>query len=212
MKKIILTALCICSFFAHAQSKGSEVYVGEVVMMANTYAPLGYLPCDGSLYSIMSYQVLYAVIGNTYGGDGVNTFAVPDLRGRIPVGDGSGMGLTPRYTGQRSGSETGTVTESQLPAHDHAFTSTSQLKGSISAGDSTNGSGKVLARLETDAYSSQTPNAETAAGSLVMDGSVSTGSTGQGSSHYNLMPYTVINYYIAYDGYFPQHSKDENNK
>ena len=99
----------------------SQPYVGEVRMFPYNFAPLGWLDCDGSLQSIDEYDVLYNLIGTTYGGDGVNTFALPDLSGRIPVQQGTGTGLGTYVLGQKAGTEKVTLAAGQLPAHSHAF-------------------------------------------------------------------------------------------
>ena len=83
----------------------SEAYVGEIRMFGGNYAPAGWQKCDGSLLSINTYQVLYSLLGTIYGGDGVTTFGIPDLQGRIPVGFGQGSGLTNRVIGEKFGAE-----------------------------------------------------------------------------------------------------------
>jgi len=120
-------------------------YLGEVRIFAGNYAPEGWQFCNGQSLSVSEYQALYSLIGTTYGGDGVNTFALPDLRGRVPVGVGSGPGLTPRVLGQSGGSEEVALVESQIPAHGHNLTvntseastatpSQNMLPSSVSAG------------------------------------------------------------------------------
>lgn len=86
-----------------------EPYIGEIMMWGGNYAPEGWAFCNGQTLSIAQNQALYALIWNTYGGDGVSTFKLPDLRGRVPVGLGSGVGVTPRNWGEYGGSETATV-------------------------------------------------------------------------------------------------------
>ncbi|WP_245317966.1 tail fiber protein [Ensifer sp. 1H6] len=86
--------------------------------------PTGWQACDGSLLSIAEYETLYTLIGTTYGGDGVSTFAVPDLRGRVPLHWGNGQGLTPRVLGQVGGSESVTLLSTQLPSHSHPMFAT----------------------------------------------------------------------------------------
>ncbi len=93
------------------------VYVGEVLTVAGTFAPQGTLPCDGRLLAVASYPTLSAVIGNRFGGDGVNTFALPDLRGRVPVGAYTGLAL-----GTAVGEAMTTMTVPQMPEHTHQFT------------------------------------------------------------------------------------------
>lgn len=96
-------------------------YVGEIRLFAFPRIPTGWFACDGSLKPIANNEVLFTLLGTTYGGDGVNTFAVPDLRGQVPLHMGTGPGLTNRPIGQRSGSESVTLLATQLPSHTHPF-------------------------------------------------------------------------------------------
>src|SRR5271155_1181943 len=97
-------------------------YVGEIRMFGGNFAPEGWLFCDGSLLAISEYTTLFQLIGTTYGGNGQTTFALPDLRGRVPVHQGSGFVM-----GQQDGAETVTLTAEQLPAHTHALNATTTL-------------------------------------------------------------------------------------
>lgn len=98
-----------------------DPYVGEIKMFAGTYAPVNWAICDGSLMSISENQVLYTLLGTTYGGDGVSTFGIPDLRGRAPVHAGTGAGLPTAVLGQKAGTENSTLTTAQMPAHTHSI-------------------------------------------------------------------------------------------
>ena len=102
-------------------------YVGEIRLFSFPRIPSGWFACDGSLKPISEYEVLYTLLGTTYGGDGVNTFAVPDLRGQVPLHMGTGPGMANRPIGQRSGSESVTLLQTQIPAHTHAFNVNSTL-------------------------------------------------------------------------------------
>ena len=93
----------------------SEPYVGEIRIFPGNFAPFGWALCDGALMSIANYEVLFNLIGTTYGGDGMNTFALPDLRGRAPIHQGAGF-----IIGQSGGTETVTLAANQLPTHTHA--------------------------------------------------------------------------------------------
>lgn len=98
-----------------------ESFIGTIMMFAGSFAPRGWAFCNGQLLQISSNQALFAILGTTYGGDGRVTFALPDLRGRVPVhsGDAPGMGLSPIRVGQQTGAETTTLSVAQLPAHSH---------------------------------------------------------------------------------------------
>ncbi|MBB2483635.1 phage tail protein [Mitsuaria sp. WAJ17] len=107
----------------------SEPFLGEIRMVGFNYAPVGWAPCDGRLLPIAQNSALFALLGTTYGGDGVANFALPDLRGRAAVGMGNGPGLTPIVQGQRSGNESVTLTNGQLPQHTHPASFAGQASG-----------------------------------------------------------------------------------
>lgn len=94
-------------------------FIGEIRLFAGSFAPAGWAFCDGSLLAISEHDAFFSIIGTTYGGDGTTTFALPDLRGRVPIGVGGGQGLTNRIIGEKAGVETITLTNSNLPLHSH---------------------------------------------------------------------------------------------
>jgi microcystin-dependent protein len=100
---------------------GAPVSIGQVVSFAGSYVPKGFRPADGATLNIAEYNTLYSIIGNTYGGDGLTTFKLPDLRGRTIVGAGAGPGVTPIALGQAFGSDSQVLSPTQLPAHDHGL-------------------------------------------------------------------------------------------
>jgi microcystin-dependent protein len=104
-----------------AVRSSSEPYLGEVDLFAGTFAPRGWASCDGQLLPINQNQALYSLLGTTYGGDGRTTFALPDLRGRTPIGPRQGPGLSYRNLGEKGGTETVTLTEAQMPSHNHTL-------------------------------------------------------------------------------------------
>ena len=120
----LATATITLSPAALACGSSDGVYIGTVCATAATYCPRGYYPAEGQLISISQQQALFAVMGTNYGGDGRSTFAMPDMRGRTPVGVGNGAGLSPVQQGQRRGTEMVTLTTQQLPTHSHAATFT----------------------------------------------------------------------------------------
>ena len=97
----------------------ADPFVGEIRIFAGNYAPRDWHFCDGSLLQIANYQALFAVLGTTYGGDGRTTLGLPNLSGRAPMHPGNGPGLTSRRLGEKSGSETVTLTASNMPSHTH---------------------------------------------------------------------------------------------
>lgn len=189
----------------------TDQYVGEIRLFAGNYAPEGWGLCDGTLYPISSYQNLFSAIGATYGGDGINNFAVPDLRGRATIHQGTGTGLTPRVIGQKGGSENVAVVTSQLPVHTHTLNPTNvvaTLKAVNSAANNKNPPNNALAgNVATDPnarYSTAAPDVTMNGKSIDMTGS--TENTGSSLPHANMQPYLTLNYIIALNGYYPQPS------
>jgi microcystin-dependent protein len=168
----------------------SNPYVGEIRIFGGNFAPAGWAFCDGSLLPISENEILFNLIGTTYGGDGQSTFALPDLRGRLPVHMGTGAGLSPFVIGQSGGVETVTLTTSQIPGHSHAL---------LASGDNASASaaaGNVLAQTPTYtpyiAASADTPlNAQSIA------------ATGGSQPHSNFQPYLCVNFIISLFGIFP---------
>lgn len=117
MKKLLLVTLVL---LASMRANAQDQMLGEVKIFTGNFAPRGWMACEGQLLPIASYSALFSILGTTYGGDGITTFALPDLRGRVPMGVGTGPGLTNVYLGERKGSEKVTITKSQIPAHNHA--------------------------------------------------------------------------------------------
>ena len=107
----------------------SQPFIGQIKIFGGNFAPAGHAFCDGALMPIVQNEALFSLIGTTYGGDGQTTFAVPDLRGRVPVHQGTGAGLTARVLGQTGGTETVTLTAPQLPAHSHPASATNAELG-----------------------------------------------------------------------------------
>lgn len=173
-----------------ASPQSGNPYVGEVMLWAGNFAPLGWAFCDGSLLPIAQYDALFALIGTTYGGDGVTTFALPDLRGRIPIHAGQGTGLSPRILGEIGGSETVTLSALALPTHSH----TAAAMGT--AGTSADPTDALPARDAAGglAYGAATQVA-------MAPGHI--GVSGSNGAHENRMPHLALNYCIALFGVFP---------
>lgn len=175
----------------------SVPFVGEIRMFAFGRVPNGWFACDGSLKSIAENEVLFTLLGTTYGGDGVNQFGVPDLRGRLPVSQGQGPALTMRSLGEVAGTETVTLSQAQMPAHTHQLVATS-----------------AAATLESPratalpaAVSGQVFYVTDVAGatSVAMEPSAVT-TAGGSQPHQNCMPSMTVQYCIAAYGVFPAQS------
>jgi len=167
----------------------SNPYIGEIRLFAGTFAPNGWALCQGQLLSIAQNDALFNLIGTTYGGDGQSTFALPDLRGRVPTHQGTGPGLSPRVIGGLGGSESVTLTPAQLPSHNHTLTATTAAASSA-AGPS----GSVLATSSVALYGS---------GAQVPMANAAITASGGGQPHENMAPYLGLNYIISLFGIFP---------
>ncbi len=170
----------------------SNPFVGEIRIFAGNFAPAGWAFCNGQLLPISENDALFALIGTTYGGDGQTTFALPDLRGRIPVHAGTGPGLSPRTFGASGGSEQITLTGTQLPSHTHAWpasTTDAQERTPI---------GHALATSNADVYGESSPPV---AAVTMAPGAVA--NTGGSQPHTNLQPFLCVSFIISLFGIFP---------
>ncbi|GGL19778.1 phage tail protein [Deinococcus radiotolerans] len=165
-----------------------DQFIGEIRMFAGTFAPVGWELCWGQLLPISQYDVLFQLIGTTYGGDGVSNFALPDLRGRIPIHVSSGLTL-----GAQTGTETVTLNNTQMPSHTHALRASTQLApqgGTVS-------SSSVLAQTDgSNLYASTGRRSATLAPSSVQV-------SGGNQPHDNMSPYLCVNFIISTQGVFP---------
>jgi microcystin-dependent protein len=180
----------------------ADAYLGEIRVFAGNYAPVGWLLCDGSTLQVSQYQALYALIGNTYGGTASSTFALPDLRGRLIVGQGSGTNLTPRVIGQTGGTETVALTQAQMPAHTHSFT-VSTVTNPASINTPSNGTylGSINSSVPGTPVGYVSASSSGVTVSALNNATVS--SIGNSASHNNLMPFIAINYIICINGLYP---------
>jgi microcystin-dependent protein len=167
----------------------ADPFIGEIRMTGFNFAPVGWALCDGQLLAISGNDALFALIGTTYGGDGQNSFALPDLRGRAPIHVGQGSGLTNRTIGERAGSETVTLTATQIAAHNHA------ANANTAVGTSTDPAGKFWAQRSGANQYLGTANSAMAPGALQ--------NAGGSQPHENMPPSLVINFIICLVGIFP---------
>jgi microcystin-dependent protein len=174
-----------------------ESYIGELRPIGFNYAPKGWLFCQGQLLPINQYQALFSLLGTTYGGNGQTTFALPDLRGRLPVGAGplSGNSGSNYVQGQRGGVESVTLATTQIPAHTHPITGTMKTAG---LGDPSNPQGNYLAGDNNAQFSAGPANATMGGGA---QGTSS--NSGGNQPHDNRQPVIGINYVICTQGIFP---------
>jgi microcystin-dependent protein len=163
----------------------AQPYVGEIRMFAGNFAPAGWMFCEGQLLPISEYETLFNLIGTTYGGDGQSTFALPDLRGRLPLHFGNGFTLA-----ETGGVETVTLTVAQIPQHTHAFLA------STATGDQVSPAGNVAASsFNVTPYINDVANGNMNAGAI--------SSTGGSQPHNNFQPYLCVDFIISLFGIFP---------
>ena len=185
-----------------------DPFIGQITIFGGNFAPRGWAFCQGQLLPISQNTALFSILGTTYGGDGRTTFALPDLRGRVPFQPGNGPGLSDYRLGEKGGSERHTLTNLEMPSHNHLASSTSKLKGQSAAGDDDAlSNGVTLASGSTsgsEIYSSEVPNTELNANSVTT--TTITANQGGNQAHNNMQPYLAINYIIALQGVFPSRS------
>ena len=192
---------------------GSDPLIGEIQVFAGGYAPEGWCLCDGSLLQVSQQAALYSVIGTRFGGDGVQSFAVPDLRGRVALGVGAAAGLSTRRLGEHGGVEAVSLQGVNLPPHSHDTTLELEvlLNASIQQGSvSSPQDGAVLASgydvEKAVAVNNYAPSDQSAVpirgGHIAIQAELQ--SEGESSAHPNLMPYLALNYIIALVGEYPQ--------
>lgn len=174
-----------------------EPYLGEIRPIASTYAPRNWAFCNGQILNIAQNQGLFALLGTQFGGNGVNTFALPDLRSRIPVGAGQMVGGSTYTQGQTGGQDQVALQTTQIPPHTHQLTATLQTSDSPESSDPTN---NLPATGGRNQFSSGAANATMGA----ITGTTAT--AGASQPHENRMPYVAINYVIALVGLYPSRS------
>lgn len=177
----------------------SSPFVGQIMIFAGNFAPVGWAVCDGQLLSVAENEQLFNLIGITYGGDSVSTFALPDLRGRVPIGQGQGPGLSPYQIGETVGAESVFLRTSQLPPHSHIVSAVDGPGNGNIPADNT-----VLSGLGGQAASGefQTP-AYAPPGSEMALYPNTVGMNGGSQPHDNRQPFLVFNFCIALSGANP---------
>ena len=175
--------------------------LGEIKIFAGSFAPAYWFFCDGSILNIAQYNALYALIGTTYGGNGSTTFAVPDLRGRLPIGQGTGPGLTSRTLGLNGGTEAVTLTTAETPSHSHLVKASMSTTASVTSPSTTTYLGPVVVPGQTGyGYVSNVEGGVKSA----LDKSVIYPFGAGGQPHDNMMPSMAINFIICTVGLWPE--------
>lgn len=167
-----------------------EPYVGEIRMFAGNFAPAGWMFCEGQTLPISENEVLFQLIGTTYGGDGEETFNLPNLASRVPVHQGTGPSGTTYTIGEMSGTEEVTLTVQQIPSHNHPWL------GSTDAAATQTPTNGVLAATQAQTYFTSLDNPQNLS-------NLSAGPDGGSQPHTNIQPYGALNYIISLFGVFP---------
>ncbi|MBO9715032.1 tail fiber protein [Sphingomonas sp.] len=170
-------------------------YLGEIRPFAGNFAPRNWATCSGQLLSIAQNNALFALLGTTYGGDGITTFGLPDLRGRVALSQGQGPGLTNRVLGEKSGTETVTLITQQIPQHNHAILATT------AGGTAANPSGLMPGTPDQNGIFYLNSNVASPADAPLPADTIT--NTGGNQPHDNIMPILAITYIIALQGIFP---------
>ncbi|MCS3795655.1 phage tail protein [Niastella sp. OAS944] len=177
-----------------------EDILAEIRLFAGNFAPRGWAFCQGQLLSISQNTALFSLLGTMYGGNGQTTFALPDLRGRVAIGQGQGPGLTPHPIGELGGSETITLLANNLPAHNHAVSGAINMLCYTGAGNSDTPHNNYPARLPgTDMYATSTNGSVMPA----MQHNLSVSATGASQAINNMQPVLALNYIICMQGIYP---------
>jgi len=175
-----------------------DPYVGQLLLVPYTFAPKGWAFCAGQLLAISSNTALFSLLGTQFGGNGTSTFALPDLRGRVAMGQGQGPGLSSYVIGESAGAPTATLLSNQMPLHSHPPQGVAQhgdqsSPATFALSDAVNGSGSPI-----DLYAAGNPTVPMNAAAI--------GTAGSSLPHNNMMPYQALNWVIALQGVFPPRS------
>lgn len=176
-----------------------DEYMGIIKIFAGNFAPKGWAFCNGQLMNISQFSALFSLLGTTYGGDGRVTFALPDLRGRVPVGPGTGPGLPTVNLGEVDGQTTHTLIQSEIPAHIHTFAvnSGNSTQNGATSGATIATPGAMSGRTFTPTMGFNTSNPDTGLNAASIT------PAGGSQPHNNMQPYLGINYIICLEGLYP---------
>lgn len=177
----------------------SEPFIGEIKMFAGNFAPRGYAFCNGQLMSISQNTALFSILGTTYGGNGQVTFGLPDLRGRVPMGQGQGSGLTPRFLGEIEGTENVSLLSTNLPAHTHSVSLSSPATTSLGTVMEPGPGSIPAASNQRNAQYAPSASANT----TLPGSNGNTGSAGNNIPVSVMQPSLALSFIIALEGIFP---------
>lgn len=191
MKKFILCTALGC-LMCHTPLKAqSEPFLGQIAFVGFNFAPVGWMECNGQVLSIASNTALFSLLGTMYGGNGTTTFQLPDMRGRVIVGTGTGPGLSAYAQGQTGGAESVTLTTAQMPSHSHALGAVTIEGDSASPTNNLPANTKILDKE----YSTQDANTTLKSDAVKLSGG--------SQPHENRPPYLSLKCIIAVEGIYP---------
>ncbi|MEN9488521.1 MAG: hypothetical protein RL494_786 [Bacteroidota bacterium] len=194
MKKFTFLALLLGTFLTGTKSNAQiDPYLGQIILVPYNFAPVGWARCDGQLLPIAQNTALFSLLGTQFGGNGTTTFALPDLRGRVPMGDGSGTGLTPTVVGQLKGTETNTLSTAQMPIHNHTVNAVTSEGNQNTPTGNLPADTKLLDKEYSNAATNTTMNA------------TMIGNAGGSQPVNNMQPTITLMYIIATQGIYPSH-------
>lgn len=170
----------------------SDQFVAEIRLFGFNFAPHGWAQCNGQILPISQNTALFSLLGTWYGGDGKSTFALPNLMGSVPIGEGQSTTGTQYYLGETAGSATVSLIQSEMPYHTHTASASTDNDGQVAVPSADVGLGDPA---------SGKPYRASGADAVMAGETLSV--TGASAPHNNLMPYTVVNYCIALTGFFP---------
>lgn len=173
----------------------AEPFIGQITIYGLSYAPRGWAFCDGQILPIRQYTALFSLLGTYYGGDGVTTFALPDMRGRTPIHQGQGQGLSPYVIGEQVGVESLALLTTEIPTHTHLPMANNTI---ANQGGPKNNFWALESTGQSATYSNQSPNA-------IMN-QMSVGPSGNSQPHENRQPFLTMSFCIAMEGIFPPRS------
>ncbi|WP_299194009.1 tail fiber protein [uncultured Litoreibacter sp.] len=174
----------------------SDPFLAQIVMFGSNFAPRSWAFCDGQLLPISQNSALFSLLGTIYGGDGRTSFGLPEMRGRVPIHAGNGPGLSPRRLGERGGSESETLTQAQIPQHNHNVT----MRADSRSGNTDNPAGNIISTGSGTTLFR--PNSARDDVNMASD-ALTQNNVGGSQSHNNMQPFTAVNYIIALQGIFP---------
>lgn len=185
----------------------SQPYLGQIEAFPFNFTPAGWQPCQGQLLPINQYQALFSLLGTTYGGNGTTNFALPDLRGRVAMGQGNGNGLTPRSVGGQVGEENHTILITEMPAHSHTINTAPNAStannvdtpsNTVVLATATGTQGTTTLTINPYAMTPPVPNTALAPSAIAPNNG--------GQSHPNMMPFLALQFCIAMNGIYPTRS------